>query len=215
MPLVTFGDSWPYGSELAEGQHPYGHVLASLLQMPFTNCAVPATSNEHMILQLNEYASANGSINGHVAIFFLTWPGRSCWIDYNGYPKEIRPDANADKTSLEYQYFKYFHTPNQEVFRTHQSMLSLQRMSSALDLQDFYIVGWTPNIDFNWPGIDTAKIYKSGDTTCASWLGISSTNFETDLRSSPYVLPNVCHPNQLGHQLIAEKLYNWMKDKIV
>lgn len=214
--LVTFGDSWPAGSELLPGQRPFGNILAELLGIfNYVNCAVPATSIEHMILQLGEYATTHQDLAGQIAVFFITYPGRSCLIDYDGKFLEVRPDAAADKNSREYHYFKYFHTPAQERFRTHQALLALQRMSSILKLQDFYIVGWVPDIDLNWPGIDLDRFYDQGKTTCAEWLNIDPYNFEAELRSSPLVRPNECHPNQQGHEIIAHKLYEWIKDKIV
>lgn len=214
--LVTFGDSWPAGSELTSDQHPFGYTLAKLLDASaYSNCAVPATSNEHMLLQLGEYARQQRNIENHIAVFFITYPGRSCLIDYQGNFLEVRPDANADKNSREYLYFKYFHTPAQEKFKTHQTILALQRMSAELKLQDFYIVGWVPDIDLDWPGIDKNKFYNYGQTTCAEWLDIDPYNFEEEIRSSPFVRPNHCHPNQQGHEIIAHKLYDWIKDKIV
>jgi hypothetical protein len=216
QPLVILGDSWPAGAELGPHEQPYGKILANLLQSThYTNCAVSATSNEHMILQLGKYVKEQQNVDGHIAVFFLTYPGRSCLIDYNGRYLEVRPDANADKDSREYHYFKYFHTPLQEQFKTHQTILALQQMSSQLNLQDFYVVGWTPQIDFSWPGIVIERIYDAGKTTCADWLEIDPDKFETEAKLSKYVLPNQCHPNQQGHNIIAHKLYEWIKDKIV
>ncbi len=211
-PLVTFGDSWPYGSELAANEQPYGAILSTLLESEhYTNCACPATSNEHMILQLDQYAKQHSSVEGHVAVFFITYPGRSLLLDYNGKQLEVRPDANAHKDSRQYLYFKHFHTPLQEQFKTHQTMLALQRMSAELKLNDYYIVGWVPSINFDFPGIDKNKIYDQGQTTCADMLNMPG-DFELEIRNSPYVNKGCCHPNQAGHTIIAHKLYKWISN---
>ena len=39
MKFVTFGDSWPWGSELQEWQHPFGHWIAKELNYKFENRA--------------------------------------------------------------------------------------------------------------------------------------------------------------------------------
>jgi hypothetical protein len=200
--LFTFGDSWPYGSDLAPDEVPYGNILAELLNSSeYENFSVPATSNEHMIIQLQNCVNKRPSIQDSTAVFFITDPARSCWIGYDQKAVDVRPDANADTQSREYLYFKYFHTPHQEKFRTHQTMLALQRMSSVLGLEDYYVVGWVPGIDFDCPGIDKNKIYKQGRVSCANMF--NSLTIDCINRG--------CHPNQAGHRVIAENLLEWIR----
>ena len=216
--IATFGDSWPYGSELNPGEQPYGHLLAEMLGTVCANHSQPATSNEHMILQLEKHVSDGTATENSIAVFFITYPGRSCWIDYDGQAREVRPDLNGfiNEKSLDYYYYKYFHTPQQERFRTHQTILSLQRMCDVLKLKDYYIVGWSSDVDFDWPGIDKTRIYNQGKTTCADLLGIDTFKFDAGLTlDNKFIFPNQLHPNQLGHQLIAKSLYTWIKDTIV
>jgi hypothetical protein len=215
-PLATFGDSWPAGEELKAGEQSFGHKLAELLgSIKYTNCAVAATSNEHMILQLEQYIKRSKDVTNHIAIFFVTETSRSCLIDHNGDYLEIKFDGTPAVDSIDYYYFKYFHTPAQEKFKTHQTILALQRMSAEFKLNDFYIVGWQSNIDLDWPGIQKDKFYDHGKTTCADWMGVPQDMFWSTAKLNPYVRPNINHPNQLGHWMIANKLYEWIKNKIV
>ena len=211
MKLVTFGDSWPYGSDLHPGEHPFGELLAQQLNaQQYVNKSCPATSNDHMILQLQEYQAQQGNVSGHYAVFFITSTARTCFIDHNNKPIEVRPDARASYDSLYYYYFKYFHTPGYEKFRHCVTMLALQRMCDQLNINDFYICGWEkPNFDF--PGIDIDRVYDHGQTTCVNLFKCSA------LESAPEQYINMVgrHPTQLGHQIIADNLYNWIKDKIV
>lgn len=215
-PLVTFGDSWPAGAELKAGEQPFGHKLADLLHSSkYTNCAVPATSNEHMILQLGQYINQIKNVANHIAIFFVTETSRSCLIDNNNNYLEIKFNGNPEKHSLDYYYFKHFHTRAQDKFKTHKTILSLQRMCSKSGINDFYVIGWQKNVDLDWPGIEKEKFYDCGNTTCANWLEPTHDKFWSTAKSNPYIKPNDNHPNQAGHDLIANKLYEWIKNKIV
>lgn len=212
MKLVTFGDSWPYGSDLLSGEEPFGVLLSKKLQaQQYVNKSCPATSNDHMILQLQEYVSEQGDVSEHVAVFFITSSARTCFIDYNNNPIEVRPDARASQDSLYYYYFKYFHTPGYEKFRHYVTMLALQRMCNQLNLQDFYICGWEKP-DFNFPGIDIDRVYNRGQTSC---VNLFSQHIKDSSEASQYIGMVGQHPTQLGHQIIADTLYNWIKDKIV
>jgi hypothetical protein len=212
MKLVTFGDSWPYGSDLSSEEQPFGAILAQQLNVQqYINKSCPATSNDHMILQLQEYAKEQGDVSGHHAVFFITSSARTCFIDYNNNACEIRPDARADKDSLYYYYFKYFHTPEQEKFRHHITMLALQRMCDQLKIKDFYICGWEkPSFDF--PGIDINRIYKHGRVNCIDLFKQQAKNHAVTQYIS---IESGQHPTQLGHQTIANTLYNWIKENNV
>jgi lysophospholipase L1-like esterase len=39
----------------------------------------------------------------------------------------------------------------------------------------------------------------------------TSTNELVKYQNNPYIYPNKYHPNQKGHQLIAEELYEFLK----
>ena len=54
MKFVTFGDSWPFGAELQEGQHPFGYWIAKELHCKFENRAKQGTTIEHLILQIKK-----------------------------------------------------------------------------------------------------------------------------------------------------------------
>lgn len=212
MKLVTFGDSWPYGSDLLPDEKPFGSLLAQKFQaQQYVNKSCPSTSNDHMILQLQEYVAQQGNVSDHVAVFFITSAARTCFIDYNNNPIEVRPDARASQHSLYYYYFKYFHTPGYEKFRHCVTILALQRMCEQLKIQDFYICGWEKP-DFDFPGIDINRIYDRGQTNCIDLFDQNTKKYTMDQHIS--ISPGR-HPTQIGHEVIADTLHNWIKDKIV
>lgn len=212
MKLVTFGDSWPYGADLRAEERPYGNILADLLGADeYSNLAQPATSNEHMILQVKDYVSQKDSVAGDIAVFFITSTARACYIDYQNQAIEVRPDAKAGRDSLYYYYYRYFHTPGHEQFRHYTTILALQRMCEQLHLKDFYIMGWERS-DFNYPGIDQTKIYSK---TCTELFAQEMHDPDTLYKDNVYINVVGQHPTQIGHELIANKLYHWIKDQIV
>ena len=212
--LVTFGDSWPVGSELAANEVPYGKLLAAMLQADFQNYAQPGTSNDHQIFQLKTFLEKNDPSNT-IAVFFITSPARTLVLEDDGKTKKIiYPWADMSRGEVSYYYFKYFHNPPFEQFRLHLSVLSMQRICQMHGIRDFYIVGWS-KCNFDFPGIDESKIFKQGAVTCADLLGVNGEHEFSLASENQYVYPNHCHPNQQGHKLIAQTLFEWIKDKIV
>ena len=170
--LVTFGDSWPVGSELAANEVPYGKLLAAMLQADFQNYAQPGTSNDHQIFQLKTFLEKNDPSNT-IAVFFITSPARTLVLEDDGKTKKIiYPWADMSRGEVSYYYFKYFHNPPFEQFRLHLSVLSMQRICQMHGIRDFYIVGWS-KCNFDFPGIDESKIFKQGAVTCADLLGVN------------------------------------------
>lgn len=206
--LVTFGDSWPCGAELSPFEKPYGAVLAALLELDFENHAQDATSNEHMILQLKRYIDSPGFTKNTVAVFFITSPARACLIDFDGTEIEIYPRADPAENPRARAWYKFFHTPQQDEFRTNLVILALQKMCDHYGIKDYYIIGWS-DILLHYPGIDRSKVYIK---TCAELFGASGEHEFSLASSNQYVQPNQCHPNQSGHNLIAETLAEWIKN---
>jgi hypothetical protein len=215
--LVTFGDSWPYGTGLNFIiENPFGKILAELLQIKnYMNCAVPASSNDRTVLELLEYVKGNTSVKNHLAVFFITTPTRKLAIQHNNTFVDINlkfTDMSKIKNqnTIDKIYYKYLYSLPQEQFDLQRNILSLQRICSQLEIRDFYIVGWS-DIKLDCPGIDNTKIYKQ---TCTQILGYKNQKDYLENNPNQYLLP--CrHPNQKGHQLIAEHLYHWIKDQIV
>ena len=59
-------------------------------------------------------------------------------------------------------------------------------------------------------GIFEKRIYKNGLTTMSDWLGCNGDHEFTQNSRNKYIYPNTDHPNQLGHNLIASKLSEWI-----
>ena len=131
--LVTFGDSWPYGSGLTPEQKPFGKILAELLNIEnFKNCAIPATSNSRTVWELNQYIESTKPLDKIMAIFFITSPGRSLMVrndkklvDINMTHKRWTDLVNPQ--TLNEIYYKYFHTKAKEEFDLKKRYISIAK----------------------------------------------------------------------------------------
>lgn len=205
--LVCFGDSWPEGAELGDGLR-YGEILRDRLQFDqFYNYGSAGASNEDMCYQMQEFLRDHWRQQDAVtAIFFLTNPARTAH-----WPRFYNWDHGLSQTR---QIFQHFHSPHHEVMRSSLAVSALQHWSDRHDIRDFYFAGWV-----RYPtwlaGVDVDRIWQAGQETCADWFGANDHNGECliNVEHNPYIRPNRAHPNQLGHNLIADKLEPWICGK--
>jgi lysophospholipase L1-like esterase len=204
--LVTLGDSWPEGAELGNGRR-YGELLQEQMQYDeFYNYGSGGASNEDMLYQLQSYIAEHHDESKQVtAIFFLTNPARTAH-----FPRFFSWESTADSKNKE--LYMHFHRREHEVMRSSATVSALQAWCATLGFDDYYFSGWVcyPT----WlPGVDTDKIWAQGQETAADWFGASKHNGEhlLEVGDNIYIRPNFAHPNQLGHQLIADKLQLWMQ----
>ena len=61
------------------------------------------------------------------------------------------------------------------------------------------------------PGIDKKKFLPQSALEMFEAHTNTQTNELTKNQNNPFIYPNKYHPNQKGHQLIADELYNFIK----
>lgn len=211
--LLIFGDSWPYGSGLYPGQKTFGQMLAESMNIKnFKNFAIPATSNARSVWELMQSLDSTEVASTTIAVFFVTTPGRNMFVDYRNKIIDINVthtniDDIVNPVTLNEIYYKYLHSSPQEEFELKRNVLALQRICEQKQIKDFYIVGWS-DVDLDCPGIDHNKIYKQ---TCAQILGYKDQ--QDYITSDPNQYCSICkHPNQHGHELIADALFTWINN---
>ena len=202
--LATFGDSWPEGAELGDGRR-YGEILSEDYNFDqFCNYGSGGASNEDMLYQFQTHLkTVHNPGQQTVAIFFLTNPARTAH-----FPRFMRTNSN-DVTFKE--MIVHFHRPEHEVMRASATVSALQHWCRAHNIADYYFAGW--NRYLTWlPGVDVDKIWAQGQETAADWFGAADHNGEhlLNVGNNPYIRPNFAHPNQAGHQLIADRLAQWI-----
>ena len=211
--LVTFGDSWPQGGELEHPELPYGELLSDMLKFnEYYNYGTAGASLEHMIAQLIDFNSKNKK--DVVAIFFLTNPARSIYWPSGmswSWQSQERAHWPADAKDTIKELFLHFH--DHDNTRANCTISLLQNMCKQLGYNDYYFSGWVRYN--NWlPGINTDKIWKAGEETAADWFGATNHNGEhlLDVSDNRYIRPKFAHPNQIGHELIAKTLADWINE---
>ena len=213
--LLTLGDSWPLGAELGDGLR-YGEILQDRLNYnEFYNYGSGGASNEDMLYQLQHYIANRYSPDNEVtAVFFLTNPARTAHM-----PRTASLDATSDERrhwppdakQFVRDLFLHLHTPEHEIMRSTATVTTLQTWCARHCIQDYYFSGWVKYP--TWlPGVDLDRIWAQGTETAADWFGASSHNGEhlINVADNVYIKPNFAHPNQLGHQLIADRLASWI-----
>lgn len=204
--LITLGDSWPEGAELGAGLR-YGEILKHKLQADeFYNYGSGGASNEDMLYQLQDFLQTHWHHQlCTTAVFLLTNPARSAH-----WPRFMHWDWNNPQIK---NFMLHFHRSEHEVLRSSATVTALQTWCRKHSIQDYYFSGW---VRYNkWlPGVDLDRIWAAGQETAADWFGASDHNGEhlVNVDTNPYITPNVAHPNQRGHDLIADKLGSWIKN---
>jgi lysophospholipase L1-like esterase len=222
--LVTLGDSWPQGGELKHdlGEVPYGNLLQNSMGFDtLYNYGSGGASNEDMLYQLQRFITESlvkrSAGDDITVICFLTNPARSAhwprfgtWNEYDREWKHWPADAKEWARGL----FMHFHRNEHEVMRSSATITTLQSWCKHHGFDYYYFSGWIRYP--TWlPGVDIDKIWAQGKETAADWFGASGHNGEhlINVESNQYIRPNFAHPNQLGHNLIAEKLQAWIQSK--
>jgi hypothetical protein len=218
--LLIFGDSWPHGDELDSADVAYGQLLGQRLGIyNIQNYSVPGTGISHLILQLRLAIETNQhNPCSKTAVFFLSGQERfMCYHDDQVVNLSIRgprinPGNNAELLQrMNDLYYKYFYSDQMRDFFMNTYIIALQSMCRQHGIQDYYIAGWQ-KFAF-WPEVDVARIYDKGQTSCRELLNMDFNDRDGVVFDNPHFTPNQSHPNQQGHQLIADTLFDWIKSK--
>ena len=204
--LYVFGDSWVSGEELAPYEKTFGEILSVRLELDFVNCGVAATSLEHMILQLKTAIEENNLYEGDLCVFFLTSRSRSSYLQ-----NKIWQELTAED-----RHYVNLYSDELSIFRSNMVLLSLHKICHQFRLNDYYLPGWE-KFESWLAGINLDKIYDQGRSHCLHFFKIYDNDPVDDANFiyhdyNHYIRPNICHPNQLGHEKIASHLYNWIKN---
>lgn len=214
--LVTFGDSWPGGAELADGEKPFGRLLSEMIGCKnFYNYALPGSSVPHLIIQTKEFIKQveinNINSNNILAVFFLTGNERFMywddqWINIAASGATIGPGVDRESANQHHElYYKHFHSKMFDNYMVNTVVLSLQRICYIHKIDSLFVNGWDkPSF---WNEINLKQFYNNGETTCAE---ICNMVMDMNFSKNKFTSASGGHPNQLGHSLIANQLFKWI-----
>lgn len=214
--LAVFGCSWTAGAGVLPADTFSARLAGKLGTTNFANLGIHGSSNSRSVLQLiNHVKRTDISVENSIAVFLITTPARECVIMHDTSPFAPHYNRVVDLRSdqvegVSQSWVKHFSDPANLDFILHKNILSMQAICRQYKIQDYYIAAWD-DMDLNLPGIDTNKIYHK---SCLQLFGYEDITDTSKLLPNQYLRPCI-HPTELGHELIAQTLYNWMKDKIV
>ena len=207
--LVSFGDSWPAGAELNPGEKPFGQLIAEKLDWKHDPYSQPGTSIPHMIIQLQQYIKDEPD-SRPVALFCITSSSRSMYYD-DDYMKNMgwREIHISNEDAVSESYYRNLYSDQLAHFHANVYLLALQQICQKHSINDRYVFCWE-SFDL-MPGINTSKIYPR---TLIDIIGAHMPSGRKDVlidSNHEYVKPNENHPNQKGHQVIADELAEWIQ----
>jgi len=203
--LAVFGCSWTVGLGVLETDT-FGARLANKLSATnFTNLGIQGSSNSRSVLQLLDYVKRTDipvensiPIDETKSIF---------GVEDLASVKVV--DLGVNQTDeISKNYIKHFTSISTLNFNLHKNVLSMQAICRQYKIQDYYIVGWS-DLDLNLPGIDTDKIYHK---SCLQLFRYELPIYLMKKAPNQY-LRECGHPNELGHELIAQTLHTWITNQ--
>jgi hypothetical protein len=223
--LAVFGCSWTEGAGVLSTDTFGARLAVKLSTTDFTNLGIHGSSNSRSVLQLLDYVRRTDvDVKNSVAVFLITTPARDCVLldlhspnpvagkhitvsrDLAGFKVVDLRSGQTDEASQ--SYIKYFSSISGVDFNLHKNVLSMQAICQQYQIQDYYIVGWS-DVDLNLPGVNTDKIYHKSCVQLFGYKDMTDYLDDLDSPSNPY-LRTCGHPNELGHELIAQTLHNWI-----
>lgn len=211
--LAVFGCSWAAGFGVSDSDTFGSRLAAKLPTTHFINLGIPGSSNSRSVLQLLEYVKRTDvPVENSIAVFLVTTSARECVIthDYPRQPACVLDIHSGQPGKLVHSWERHFTSVANLNFNLHKNILSSQAICRQYSIRDYYIVGWS-DIDLQLPGIDTTKIYHK---SCVQLFGYHD---QADYLTTPpnqynQYLRECGHPSELGHELIAQTLHNWITE---
>ena len=218
--LAILGDSWAYGAELEPGEKSFGQIIGDRLDVTSVdNVAVPGSSIPHTVLQLKGFldkyrTERENPDNRYTVLVFLTsqqrhmtWHDRLVHLQPNGVAV---PNANVAEHNLNELYYKYFSSDAAHDYAVNTAIVTVQGICREARVNALFVAGWQ-KIKF-WSEVDTRYMYENGKVTCADMLGVKFTSME---RGHELFSSSGGHPNQQGHQVIADRLIRWVTNQLI
>jgi hypothetical protein len=207
--LLTIGDSWPCGAELINPRtHAFPALIANQLDAISINLSEPGTSADQSLYRLFDTKTSGIEWSKTLVLFCLSGISRSMYI--NRRPLEISP---REQTLVSTAYYKYIHSDELDQFNRVRNILSAQQYCQQVGSPILFVNNWDKTPKHH--AIDDSLFYNK---TLTEILNINNKLDDTKvdwhiLSSHEYISPNQYHPNVVGHNVIADELSRWIKEK--
>ena len=217
--LVGFGDSWTFGSELDRPwEQSWVVQLATKLNAKPVNLGTPASSIGHLTVQLFDFIKRKHT--GQI-IFMVGLSGATRYLSYSNQLGEfvnITPEANYRTGNIHEsgrppEVVREFGTLAGEMYRmvecdaynqflATQTVLLFQQYCKNNGI-DVLFFSYFDKIKFDPGLVDTSLIYPITLTQA-----LTGSEYELPaVRNNKYFQGKLFHPNILGHERMAQLLY--------
>jgi hypothetical protein len=214
--VVTFGDSWTFGSELdIPREQPWGYHLANSMGASFCNMGVPSSGIGHLVVQLFDFIKKDEYKN-HKKIFAVGLSGNARYLSYSERLDEfinITPEANYrtgdihfsgrppevvnEFTTLQYQTYQLVSCDNYNKFLLTQTLFLFENYCKLNNIDVIYF----SYFDYLEPNI-SVNLYPQSITKVL----VGHEYSPSMIKNSEYFEGKLFHPNIKGHIRIAEIL---------
>ena len=166
--IVGFGDSFVFGSELANndnGQKSWIALAARKLEVDYETTAVPGCGNENISRQILTYFSNNPS-NNVLAVINWTWgarwdfyvPGKETWttLGLSCVPSKLAPLVGFEEAEKVLEFYNKYpgHSTLWDKFRTLQTIYSTQQFLKHINVPSIQTYMDAELWDTNWHAPD-------------------------------------------------------------
>lgn len=215
MKIVTAGDSFTYGEELADLNSAWPHELARLCgNASCVNLGRPAASNDKIVRLLLNHLTATGQVKPDLVVIGWTSAGRTEWADAHGI-YDVWPGYGGKLFSQNSAYWR--NELAEYISRYHSPPYFYQQFLQKVILVQNYL----ENQDIPYVMINTIQneYYKKTHFEELPWYleQINKTNFlgfdHEGMAEWTYgvkVGPH-CHFLEEGHQIVAKKIYEHIR----
>ena len=227
--LVSFGDSWTFGSELdIPRERPWPVHLANALDAESLNMGTPASSIGHLVVQLFDFIK-NHYDSDRRTIFAVGLSGLTRYLSYSNADQEfvnITPEAvyktsNIHLSGRPPETVPQFNNYAQQTYRLVEDSVYNEFLAcqAIFQFQQFCQYNEIDRIFFSYfdqltPDNFGHVLYKDliYPTTITQALAGQEYSIPT-IRTNEYFTGKLFHPNVLGHKRIAEILKEFYDQK--
>jgi hypothetical protein len=170
--IVSFGDSFVFGTELGDNNHGdkgWIGLAARKLGVDYTTTAVPGCGNENISRQILTYFSNNPSDNV-LAVINWTWgarwdfyvPGKETWttLGLTCVPSKLAPMVGLTEAEKILEFYNKYpgHSTLWDKFRTLQTIYSTQQFLKHMNVPSVQTYMDSEMWDDTWHAPDYIKI---------------------------------------------------------
>ena len=223
--LVAFGDSWTFGSELHNPQeHAWPRLVANKTESELLNYGTPASSIGHLTVQLFDFLHKLSNYKEYKIIFMVGLTSRSRYLSYDNKLNEfvnITPDAvyrtgdikptGQPPQDVEYLlslkgiHYQLVDNDNYSEFLTAQTILLFQQLAKNNNIDCVFFSYFDQFTLDRYNFINKQVILP--DTVTKILTGQEYAL--PAIRNNIYFQNKLFHPNEQGHQAIADLLLDF------